>query len=70
MCDLHGYEKTMKGQMMQKNFGGGIPLSEEYTINPLVYLCVSIKFIETWLNVLEIVFAWRCCDYQYKMKEL
>ena len=32
------------------NFGVRMRLTEDYTINLIVYLCVSINFIETCLN--------------------
>ena len=48
MCGLHAYEKENDKQTDATECCGGITLSSNYTINPLVYLCVSIKFIDTW----------------------
>ena len=51
MCGLHAYDKKMISQ--QKNFGNGRPLPEYSTINSIIYLCVSINSIYTWLNASE-----------------
>ena len=37
----------------EKNFGNGRPLPEYSTINSIIYLCVSINSIYTWLNASE-----------------
>ena len=37
-------------------------------INPPASLCLSINFIENWLNDLEKHFARRCCAYQERIK--
>ena len=51
------------------NFGIGIALSYDCTIDSLVSICVSLKFIDTWLKYLSTNFVGSCCIYQYKMKE-
>ena len=68
MCGLHAHEKQNDRSTDATKFGGGIPLPEDSTIKPLVYICVSINFMETWLNNLAILFSWCCCAYQDKIK--
>ena len=31
-------------------------------------LCVTINFIDTWINTFEKIISWSCFVYQYKMK--
>ena len=68
MCGLHAHEKNKSTNATQ--FGGGRPQPKYSTINHLVYLCVSINFIEIWINDLSNNFTWHCYAYQDKMKEV
>ena len=40
------------------------------TINYLIYIYVSINFIDTWFNALSNNFVWHCYAYQEKMKNI
>ena len=53
MCVLHAYRKENDKSSDATNFGGGRPIPYNSTRISLVYLCVSINFIETWLNILD-----------------
>ena len=70
MCGLYAYNKDNDNSTDATDFGGGRPLPEYSTINPLIYPCVSINFIGTWSNILGKTFAWRCCAYQDNTKEI
>ena len=70
MCGFNAYNKENDKSTDATNFDGGIPIPDNSTTISIVYLCVSIKSIYTWLNVLENYFTWRGCAYQYKMKEI
>ena len=70
MCGLHAYDKLNDKSTNASIFCGGRSLPEYYTIDSLVYLCVSINFIDTWLKALENNSALSFCAYQYNMKEL
>ena len=52
MRGLHAYNKYNDKSTGATDFGDGRPLPEDSTINSLIYLCVSINFIETWINAL------------------
>ena len=69
MCGLYAYNKENDRSTYATNFVGGRPIPDYSTLISLVSLCVSIKFIDTWLNALAKTLAWRCCDYQENMKE-
>ena len=45
------------------DFCDGRPPPKYSTTDYLIFLCVRINFIDTWLNVLAIFFAWCCCAY-------
>ena len=47
---LHVYNKQNDKSNYKRNFGGEIPLPAVSTINPPIFLCVSINFIYTWVN--------------------
>ena len=51
-------------------FGGGRPIPDYSNTTSLVYICVGVNFIDTWLNVFANNFAWSCCDYEENMKEI
>ena len=53
MCSLHAYNKENYKSTDATDFGGGRPLPEYSKTDSLVSLCVSIKFIDTCLNVLD-----------------
>ena len=52
MCGLHAYYKENDKSTDEKHFCGGRPIPDDSTKVSLVYLCVSINFIDTWPNVL------------------
>ena len=68
MCGLHAYQKHNDKSTDATNFDSGRPLPDYSIINTLVYLCVSIKFIDTWINALATNFTWHCCAYKEKIK--
>ena len=70
MWFLHAYDKQNGKSTDAIKLGGRIPIPEDSTINNIVTLCVSINFIDTWLNILAETILWRCCEYQDKIKEL
>ena len=63
MCCLNAYDKENDNSTNATNFGGGRPMPDDSTSVSLVSLCVSINFIETWINVLSKTFECRCCAY-------
>ena len=68
MCGFHAYDKENYKSTYAANFGGRSTIPDDSTTIYLVSICIIINFIDTWLNVLEINFLWRCCSYQEKMK--
>ena len=50
---LYTYDKQNDNSTDTINFGGGIPLPEDSTKNPLIYLGVGINLIYNRLNTLE-----------------
>ena len=67
ICGIHDYNKKDKSNDAP-NFGGGRPLPEYSIINPLVSICVSINFMDTWINALAKKIEWHCWAYQEKTK--
>ena len=57
MCGLHAYNKENDKSTYATDFGVRIPLPDDSKRVSLVYLCVSINFIYTWINVLAHNFA-------------
>ena len=53
-CCLHAYNKENDTSTDATYFVGGRTLTEYYTIDSLIYLCVGINFIDNWLNVLNV----------------
>ena len=70
ICGLHSYEKIDDKSTDSAISGSGRPLPEYYTIDSIVYLCVSLNFIVIWLKSLTNHFPWRSFIYQYHMKVL
>ena len=68
MCWLQTYGKQNDKSNDEIIFGGGIPLPEYSILGYLVFLCVILNFINTWLKALESNFAWCCCEYQDNIK--
>ena len=68
MCGVHAYNRKNDKSTDVTDFGGGRPQPEYSTKTNLVYLYVSINYIETWLYVLG-GNSWRCCAYEEKTKE-
>ena len=52
----------------ETNVGGGRPLPAYSAINPLVCLCFSVNFLDTWVFAFAKNFVWCCCAYQEKIK--
>ena len=55
MCGLRAYDKQNDKLTYAKKIGSVRPLPEYSEINPLIYLCVGINFIYTWLNSLKTI---------------
>ena len=70
MCGLHTCEKLHEILFNEMIFGGGRPLSDDSTIDSLIYISSRTKFIETWLKSLRCSFVWHCCAYQDNTTEL
>ena len=70
MCGLHAYNKENDKSTYATDFGVRIPLPDDSKRVSLVYLCVSINFIYTWINVLAHNFAWRFCENQENTEEI
>ena len=70
MRGLNAYYKENDKSTDATEFGCGRPLTLDSTTDSLVSLCVSIKFIENWINVLANNFAWRCYAYHDNPKEI
>ena len=68
MCGLHTYNKHKYKSSGEADVHGGWPQPEDSDVNPLVYTCVTINFIDTWINTFEKIISWSCFVYQYKMK--
>ena len=68
MCGLHAYDKNNDRSTDATNFGGGRPLPEDSTMDPLIFFLFSIEFIDTCFNALEESFSWSCCDCKEKTK--
>ena len=70
MCGLHTYDKLYDNSCNSISSMGRITLPEDSTFDYLVYLCVSLNFIDIWFNYLENNFAWIFCAYQDNIEEL
>ena len=68
MCGLHAYKKLKERSTGATDFHGGQPLQEDSNVNPIISLCVTINFIDTWMNKLDKNIACICFSYQYKTK--
>ena len=55
MCIIYPYKDKKGNSTDAKNFGGGRPLTEYSTIIPLIYICVSINFIENLIQLCQII---------------
>ena len=69
MCGLHDCEKCRKKSTGATDFHGGWYLPEDSNINPLIYICVAIHLIETWINTLDKNIAWYWLAYQDKTRK-
>ena len=70
MCELHAYDKRKYKSTGATYFHGGRLLSEYSSVNPIIYICVTINFIETWINTLDKNITWRFLAYQDNTKEI
>ena len=70
MCDLKTFDKLHEKLYDSGSTGGGQPLPDDSTTDYLKYLSFRIKFKNIWLKLLEYNCAWRCTDYQDKIREL
>ena len=57
MYGLYSHDKENDKSDDETDFGGVRPLLENYTTDSIVYHCVSINFIDSWLNVLKIILS-------------
>ena len=70
MCQSHAYDKQNDKSTDARIFGCWIPLQEYSTINYLIFICGSLKFINNWLKPLGDNIEWHFCAFQDKMKGL
>ena len=63
MCGLHDYDKDKENSTGTTYLHGGHPLPEDSNVNPLIYLCVTINFINTCINTLDKKISWCCLVY-------
>ena len=70
MCGLHAYEKRKYKSTGATDFHCGLTLPEDSSVNPPFYLCVTIHFIDMWINILDKNITWRSLACQYNMKEM
>ena len=70
MCVLHASNNGNDKLTDATNVFGGRPIPDDPTTFSLVFLCVGINFIYTWLNVFANNSAYGYCVYQEKMKEI
>ena len=70
MCGLHAYIKRKDRSTGATYFHGGQLLPEDSNVNPIYSLCVTIKFIDTYVNTLYNNIEWRCFYYQGNTKEI
>ena len=68
MCGLYTYYKRKEKSIGATYFCGGRPLTEDSNLIPIISLCFTINFIDTWINTLDNNIAWRHLAYQDKMK--
>ena len=69
-CGLHAYDKRKYLSTGTTYFHGGQTLLKGSNKNPLISLCVAIKFLENLINKLEKKIVWRCLTYQNKTNEI
>ena len=53
MCGLHTYDKLKDISTGATYLCGGRPLPEYSNVVSLVSLCITIPFIDTWINILD-----------------
>ena len=53
MCGLHYYDKPKENFTVATDFHGGRPLTKDSNINPIISICVTIDFIDTWSNTFD-----------------
>ena len=68
MCGLYSYNKENYRSTDATKFGGGRTIPDDSTTISLVSICVSIKLIDTWINILAKNFACNCFAYQDNMR--
>ena len=50
MCLLYAFDKREYKSTGLTDFHSGRPLPEYSNVNPLVSLCVTINYFDTWIN--------------------
>ena len=68
MCGSYTYDLRKENSTGKKYFYGGRPLQNDSNIIPLISLCVTLIFIDTWINTLYKKITRRCLAYQDHMK--
>ena len=53
MCGLHAYKKLKERSTGATDFHRGQPLQKDSNVNPIISLCVTINFIDTWSNTFD-----------------
>ena len=62
--------KKIISQLMQQNFVVEDPYQMILIKFLFMSLCVSINYMDTYINVLGNNFEWRYCAYQYNTKKV
>ena len=66
MCGLNAYNKKYDKSTDATNFGGGRPVPEDSTINPLVSMFVIISFIYLVQCLGEKLCGFLCISWEYE----
>ena len=67
-CVLYAYVQLKEKSTGAKDFHRGRHLQEDSNVIPTMYICVTINFIDTWINTLYKNISWRCLVYKDKTK--
>ena len=69
MCGLYAYNQCKENSTGATDFKVGRPLTSNSNVIPLIFLCVTINFIDACINRLEKNIVWIVLAHQDKMKE-
>ena len=69
MSVLYSYSHRKEQSTGATYFYGGQPLPSDSNVILIIYLCVTMNFIETWIKKLNRNIAWNCLAFQDNMKE-